>query len=325
MVLPVAVIRASALLDVELEHRKSRMSAGTFLTGIKAVDQDVSPGLWTGGKLIGMVPATGTSVRSSFPCQLHPLTRNQLVEEIISEHLLSFHERVVRDRELGNGFIIAPHSSSVISSVHSSIVNRLSHPSATETPLDAIRYLEKVQLLQYFDFAGLTESVEEVSALLFHTSVSTAVQETILYLEGIGIAIENSQRRSGMVQANALLSSVLRTLVHLSRTYPCLLILLDVGPGKDSKGDDAIQSAFSSPAGSEVKYQPAGALGRTLIGALDVMVVVHDVHGTVTDGSIVEVVKDRIGSTLGQWALWNSRQSKKVLEIGEYLQPAVPK
>ena len=141
MALPAAPTHASALLDLELEHRKIPMSARTFLTGIKAVDQGVSPSLWTGGKLIGVVSAIGPWVRSHFHSPLHPLTWNQLIEEIISEHLLSFYERIIRNREPSNSFIIAPHSSSIISSIHSSIVDRLCNPSATKTPLNAIQYL----------------------------------------------------------------------------------------------------------------------------------------------------------------------------------------
>ena len=147
-----------------------------------------------------------------------------------------------------------------------------------------------------------------MSALLFHNGHSSGVKKTILYLEGLGIAIENLQRRSGMVQANAMLSSLLRTLVHLSRTYPCLLILLQLDLRKDSKRDEAIRSAFTSATASEIKHQPGGALGRTLEGALDVMVVVHDGYGTTTDGAmIVEVVKDRAGNSLHQWAIWKTR------------------
>ena len=204
--------------------------------------------------------------------------------------------------------MIAPHSSSIISSIHARIVSRLSHISPTQEPANAIKYLKNVQLLQFFDFAGLTESVAEVSALLFHNGHSSGVKKTILYLEGLGIAIENLQRRSGMVQANAMLSSLLRTLVHLSRTYPCLLILLQLDLRKDSKRDEAIRSAFTSATASEMRYQPGGALSRTLEGALDVMVVVHDGYGTTTDGAmIVEVVKDRTGNALHQWAVWKTK------------------
>ena len=204
--------------------------------------------------------------------------------------------------------MIAPHSSSIISSIHARIVSRLSNISPTQEPANAIKYLKNVQLLQFFDFAGLTESVAEVSALLFQGDYSSEMKMTILYLEGIGIAIENIQRRSGMVQANAMLSSLLRTLVHLSRTYPCLLILLQLDMRKDSKRDEAIRSAFTSATASEIKHQPGGALGRTLEGALDVMVVVHDGYGTTTDGAmIVEVVKDRTGNALHQWAVWKTK------------------
>jgi hypothetical protein len=64
MALPAAPTHASALLDLEMEHRRIPMSARTFLTGIKAVDQGVSPSLWTGGKLIGVASAIGPWVRS---------------------------------------------------------------------------------------------------------------------------------------------------------------------------------------------------------------------------------------------------------------------
>lgn len=166
-----------------------------------------------------------------------------------------------------------------------------------------------MQLLQYFDFAGLTESVAEVSALLFDMDNSSTAQKAILCLEGISTAIENSQRRNGVVQANALLSSVLRTLTYLSRTYPCLLILLNLGWTQDAKGDEVIQSAFASATGRDLRHQPRGELGRTLEWALDVMVVVHDARGSTTDGSmIVEVVKDRVGDALGQWTAWKFRK-----------------
>lgn len=50
-------------------------------------------------------------------------------------------------------------------------------------------------------------------------------------------------------------------------------------------------------------------MGRTLVGALDVVVVVHDAHSTVTDGSmVVEVVKDRVGGALGQWTVWDPKK-----------------
>jgi hypothetical protein len=221
---------------------------------------------------------------------------------------LSSQEGAVQDSNSSSGFIVAPHSSSIISSIHDRLVNRLSHIPVTLEQANAVKYLENVQLLQFFDFAGLTESVAEVSALLFHGGHSSAGQKTVLYLEGVGIAIENIQRRSGMVQANAMLSSLLRTLVHLSRTYPCLLILLQLDLRKDSKGDEAIRSAFASATASEIRYQPGGALGRTLEGALDVMVAVHDGYGTTNDGAmIVEVVKDRAGNALHQWAVWKTR------------------
>jgi len=41
---------------------------------------------------------------------------------------------------------------------------------------------------------------------------------------------------------------------------------------------------------------------------LDIMILVQDGRGTENDGKmIVEVVKDRIGDRVGQWADWKSK------------------
>lgn len=236
--------------------------------------------------------------------RMMPLITLQLSEHIISEHLLSSQENIGQRRGVTNGFIIAPHSSAIVTSIHSTLVDRLSI-SVVPTQSTAVQYLESVQLLQYFDFAGLTESVAEVSSRQFALSNESASQKTILYIEGLDVMIEGTQRRSGLVQANALLSSLLRTLVHLSRTHPCLLVLLDLRLREDSKGDEATLSAFASAIGSDMRLQCGGALGQTLDAGLDVLVLVHDAHGIATTGSaIVEVVKDRVDDALGEWAVW---------------------
>jgi hypothetical protein len=236
------------------------------------------------------------------------LTMLQLSEQIMAEHLLSSQENDVQHREYASGFIIAPHNSSVVTSVHSRLVDRLCVPPATTTQWSAVQYLERVQVLQYFDFAGLTESVAEVSARLFDGRTSATSQKTVLYIEGLGTMIEGTQRRSGLVQSVALLSSLLRSLTHLSRTHPCLLTVVDLRFGNDPKGEDAIQSTFATATGSDMRMQPEGTLGRTIEAALDVLVLVHDARGTATTGSsIVEVVKDRVGGALGEWAVWRNK------------------
>ena len=182
-------------------------------------------------------------------------------------------------------------------------MQNLPSPVSVHLSPSAVQLLGEAQLLQYFDFAGLAESVEEVSSRLF--LATTSLQKRILYIEGLGTIIESAQRRSGIVQANALLASLLRSLTHLSRTYPYLLVLLELELRLDSKVDDAVQSAFASGTGSDMTVEPRGALGRSLDGAVDVMVLVHTPHGTAIDGStIVEVVKDRMGDGVGEWAVW---------------------
>jgi hypothetical protein len=238
------------------------------------------------------------------------LTMLQLSEYILAEHLLPSQENAVQHREdaIRNGFIIAPHNSSIVTSIHSRLLDRLPVPPATTTQRSAVQCLQSVQVLQYFDFVGLTESVAEVSARLFHMSTAATSQKTVLYIEGLATMIEGTQRRSGLVQADALLSSLLRSLTHLSRTHPCLLTIVGLQLGKDSKGDDAIQFAFAGATVSDLRMQPGGALGRTMEAALDVLVVVHDAHDAATTGSsIVEVVKDRVGDALGEWAVWKNK------------------
>jgi hypothetical protein len=52
---------ASTLLDVESECRKTVKSAEPFQTGVKRLDANLPPSLWTGGKVVGIVSDGGES------------------------------------------------------------------------------------------------------------------------------------------------------------------------------------------------------------------------------------------------------------------------
>ena len=62
---PAPPLLASTLLDAESEYRKTAKSAEPFQTGVKMLDANLPPNLWTGGKVVGIVSDGGESrVRS---------------------------------------------------------------------------------------------------------------------------------------------------------------------------------------------------------------------------------------------------------------------
>jgi hypothetical protein len=61
---PAPPLLASTLLDVESEYRKTAKSAEPFQTGVRMLDTNLPPSLWTGGKVVGIVSDGGeTRVR----------------------------------------------------------------------------------------------------------------------------------------------------------------------------------------------------------------------------------------------------------------------
>ena len=58
---PAPPLLASTLLDVESECRKTAKSAEPFQTGVKRLDANLPPNLWTGGKVVGIVSDGGES------------------------------------------------------------------------------------------------------------------------------------------------------------------------------------------------------------------------------------------------------------------------
>ena len=165
--------------------------------------------------------------------------------------------------------------------------------------------------MQYFDIAGLAESLSEASSCLHNLKSrsgvpSSHVERHVMLVDGLGPSLESMQRRSGSVQANALAASLLRSVTHLSRSHSSLLVLLNLEPGTDTRGGEGFPSAFSSPENAVCGVSPGGMLQRTLLAGIDTIVLLHDaVDAGLKDGEvIVEVVKDRAGASLGHWVAW---------------------
>jgi hypothetical protein len=218
------------------------------------------------------------------------------------------------DSNAPSTFIIAPPNISIASNIHDLL--QAGHSTRREsTPL---QLLNTVQIMQYFDVAGLAESISEVSSYLHDLNNRSEtlptsygkdpwrIKRQILLLDGLCPALESTQRRSGLVQANALAASLVRSVTVLSRSYPSLLVLFTLEASRDMRSGAELTSAFSSPGNSICGISPCGMLGRTLLAGIDTVILLHDmVDAGLNDGDlIVEVVKDRVGANLGQWVVW---------------------
>ena len=186
-------------------------------------------------------------------------------------------------------------------------------PGLTEE--HSVQLLDSVKLLQYLDLAGLAEGLSEISQTL-HDQQQECRGKSILLVKGLSDTLATVLRRSGTTQVAALTSNLLRIMIHLSRTYPELLVLvelvIDAGHGDKDVGA-VLESAFAAEKGGSMGIVPRGVVGDVLEHGMDVVLVVHDGFcktRRIEDGGagvktrIAEVVKDRAGKRLGEWCTW---------------------
>ena len=227
-------------------------------------------------------------------------------------------------------YIVAPHTSQTIPLLHAHLANTLSDSQT------AINLLKPVRLLQYFDLAGLAESVAEISEGAYRVTQAQERQHdssqvrNIVLIQGVGQTISATHRRSGLVQANALLAGLMRNVAQLCRISGDVLVLLECAiemevtidnqPNQDAARSRTVKgivldSAFSGPSGESLKLTSSHeTLSRTVEAVLDCLIVVHDGLGRLTADKrrnepqvqVVEVVKDRINDVTGLWDLWKA-------------------
>lgn len=237
---------------------------------------------------------------------------------------------------------MAPHTYQTVPLLHALLANTLSDSRA------AIELLRGVRLLQYFDLPGLAESLGEISEEIYRRGRRDATLETdkagsagsledLILLQGMGPMVATAHRRSGLVQANALLAGLTRNIINLSRSSNNTLSLVETviemeatsGKDRDREASKSrrfamgteLDSAFSSPGVRSMRLICGHeTLSRTLESAFDRMVVVHDGFervGIVKRGDapdkdlVVEVTKDRLGDLTGFWSIWNSEKQSQ--------------
>ncbi|KIW25125.1 uncharacterized protein PV07_10789 [Cladophialophora immunda] len=265
------------------------------------------------------------------------IMRNQrsLILQTLAAALLSSQVRVSATSTVSpNVYIVTPHTSQTIPMLHVLLANTISDSQA------AIELLKPVRLLQYFDLAGLAESLGEISQDLFqraHVTNKTtpaelyrrALPRDIVLIQGLAQTVSATHRRSGLVQSNALLGDMMRNTTQISRISRDVLVLvevaLEIGAAYDlqSRQEGAkarkvhatiqLESTFVGSSGETLRlYSGHESLARTLEAALDCIVVAHDGFGRVKESrrpnesgeQVVEVVKDRVGDLMGVWGLW---------------------
>ena len=335
---PLSVTLASTLLDLEVEQTHKTI----FQTGIRTLDKELPQNLWAGGHIYGL----GSIEEGVLPSSSSSLS---LGLEILATHLLSQSQSL--DRRLNsigaeagqqqNIFIVAPpqQATASIQRLYGILRTRIEHSQAQAQAQSAARIYQAPQkpspkvdpktllnylsLLQYLDTSGLLESLSEISSLI---SSKDAPQISIVLIQGLSATIAALYRRSGLVQAAALFSSVLQALRNLGRASHgrCLILVeLDVawGSAYSSSAADPVKlaslpSAFSSSRGNVLRMNLGhNVLARLLEGGVDVVVVVHDADGRVDvrreKRRVVEVVKDeRAGRSrsekgAGRWCIWD--------------------
>ncbi|KAN0070143.1 hypothetical protein V8E54_011724 [Elaphomyces granulatus] len=242
-------------------------------------------------------------------------------------------------------FIIHPANSSMFSpdALLSSLISEQCHRNPLLSRDDAINILDTVQLLPVFDFPGAVQAIGAVSSALhsfrqrqYHKDIEesemiTATSESVILIivEGLDVLAEGVIRTSNPLRGSALLTSALRTLTHLVRTYASFLSVMLVNtsglggtsyasnndqpastdqerpsPSITQTGnrdrDGGLNSIFPRP-GTMSSLLPT-LLSRTVDQGIDTHLLLSLVEG----GRIVEVIKDRTGDSMGRWCVWGN-------------------
>lgn len=221
---------------------------------------------------------------------------------------------------------------------------------------EALNLLDRVELLPVHDFSSATQAISQVSDAISnireqHRRASTGTEDendneesrqpptTLLIIEGLDTMAEDVIHNSNAMRGSAILTPVLRTLTHLSRTHTSFLSILlvnttalgssaysqqqtqpqqisetqtssgDAGGGRTTTMGAAggLHSAFArdytqGQSRHEGQVQPLlnTLLSRTLDQGIDTHLLLQVKRGQ----TLVEVIKDRTGDGLGKWCLW---------------------
>ncbi|KGO69380.1 hypothetical protein PITC_065160 [Penicillium italicum] len=202
---------------------------------------------------------------------------------------------------------------------------------------DAIRKLDSVQLLPVHNFTNAAQAIGKVSESLHEiqenrekqrnsTEASPSIETPIvLIVAGLDTLTEGVIRASNPARGAAVLTATLRTLTRLSRVHASYLSIILVNTNglgtmnpewdknQTSTGnatthdysaarhplEDGIHSIFHS----DIPSLFPTLLMKTLDQGIDTHLLLSDVRGA----QVLEVIKDRVGTSLGKWGIWNEQ------------------
>ncbi|KAG0159455.1 hypothetical protein PDIDSM_6977 [Penicillium digitatum] len=258
----------------------------------------------------------------------------------IPRHILTNHLRSIHSSSEPSAFIIHPRSfeafapRTLLSALQSS-----SHSQSGLSRDDAIRRLDSVQLLPVHNFSNAAQAIGKVSEALHEIQENREKQnqkastgagpytETpiILIVAGLDTLTEGVIRASNPARGAAVLTATLRTLTHLSRVYDSHLSIILVntnGLGTlnpewdknqpstgnstvhgDSAARQPLEDGIHSIFHSDIPSLFPTLLMKTLDQGIDPHLMLSDLRGA----QILEVIKDRVGTSLGKWGIWNEQ------------------
>ncbi|KAH8426891.1 uncharacterized protein LDX57_004617 [Aspergillus melleus] len=196
---------------------------------------------------------------------------------------------------------------------------------------DAITCLDSVQLFPVYDVAAAVQAISEVSNLLdrsreerARTQNSEQLSEpndasVLLIVAGLDTLAEAAVRASNTLRGAAILTTALRSLTHLSRVHSSVLSVMLVNTnGLGSFGTSANAPNHTQQSKSRRDHQDDGIhsifhtsesplLPSLLMRTLDQGIDTHLLLSMTTTATVVEVIKDRVGESVGKWCIWDKR------------------
>ncbi|KAJ5960466.1 uncharacterized protein N7479_007616 [Penicillium vulpinum] len=256
----------------------------------------------------------------------------------IPRYILTNQLRSIHPSSEPSAFIIHPRSFEAFAP--RTLLNELQSSSHGQPGLsrdDAIRRLDCVQLLPVHNFPNAAQAIGKVSDALHkiqekrenQTKATEANPSThdpiMLIVVGLDTLTESVIRASNPARGAAVLTATLRTLTRLSRVHASHLSIILV----NTSGLGTMNPEWDNnklPTGNAISYGGSAArqpledgihsifhsdipslfpilLMKTLDQGIDTHLLLSDVKGA----QIVEVIKDRVGTSLGKWGIWNEQ------------------
>ncbi|CAG7917542.1 unnamed protein product [Penicillium olsonii] len=196
---------------------------------------------------------------------------------------------------------------------------------------EAIRRLDSVQLYPVHSFINAAQAIAKVSDVLQgggenqeQSTESNSPKKTPIFLIVVGLDYftESVIRSSNPAKGAAYLTATLRTLTRLSRVHPHLSVMLvnTSGLGNLNSGWDKHPQSTAQAHGNENARNPLeegihsvfhtdipSLFPTLLMKTLDQGIDTHLLLSHSGGSQVIEVIKDRVGDSLGRWGIWKQQ------------------